>query len=58
MIPFWMRRISLRLSRNGRDFEEIAYRRGFINKEQLLKLAEPLMKTDYGKYIKEVAEGL
>ncbi|MDE6973539.1 MAG: glucose-1-phosphate thymidylyltransferase, partial [Lachnospiraceae bacterium] len=38
--------------------EEIAYRRGFINKEQLLKLAEPLMKTDYGKYIKEVAEGL
>ena len=48
----------MRLSRNGRDFEEIAYRRGFINKEQLLKLAEPLMKTDYGKYIKEVAEGL
>lgn len=38
--------------------EEIAYRRGFIDKEQLLKLAEPLMKTDYGKYIKEVAEGL
>lgn len=38
--------------------EEIAYRRGFIGREQLLKLAEPLMKTDYGKYIKEVAEGL
>lgn len=38
--------------------EEIAYKRGFINKEQLLKLAEPLMKTDYGKYMKEVAEGL
>lgn len=38
--------------------EEIAYKRGFINKEQLLKLAEPLMKTDYGKYLKEVAEGL
>lgn len=38
--------------------EEIAYKRGFISKEQLLKLAEPLMKTDYGKYMKEVAEGL
>ena len=38
--------------------EETAYKRGFIDKEQLLKLAEPLMKTDYGKYMKEVAEGL
>lgn len=38
--------------------EEIAYKRGFIDKEQLLKLAEPLMKTNYGQYLKEVAEGL
>ena len=38
--------------------EEIAYKRGFINKDQLLKLAEPLMKTDYGKYLVEVANGL
>jgi glucose-1-phosphate thymidylyltransferase len=38
--------------------EEIAYKRGFIDKEQLLRLAQPLMKTDYGKYLKEVAEGL
>ncbi len=38
--------------------EEIAYKRGFITKEQLLKLAEPLMKTDYGKYMIEVANGL
>ena len=38
--------------------EEIAYKRGFIDKEQLLKLAEPLLKTDYGKYLVEVAEGL
>ena len=38
--------------------EEIAYKRGFINREQLLTLAEQLMKTDYGKYMKEVAEGL
>ena len=38
--------------------EEIAYRRGFINKEQLLKLAEPLMKTHYGQYLVDVANGL
>ena len=38
--------------------EEIAYKRGFITKEQLLKLAEPLMKTDYGQYMVEVANGL
>ena len=38
--------------------EEIAYKRGFITKEQLLELAKPLMKTDYGKYLTEVANGL
>jgi len=38
--------------------EEIAYKRGFISQEQLLKLAEPLMKTAYGKYLVEVAKGL
>lgn len=38
--------------------EEIAYRNGFISKEQLLKLAEPLLKTDYGKYLVDIAEGL
>jgi len=38
--------------------EEIAYKRGFIDKQQLLDLAEPLMKTDYGKYLAEVANGL
>ncbi len=38
--------------------EEIAYKRGFITKEQLLKLAEPLMKTEYGNYLVEVANGL
>lgn len=38
--------------------EEIAYKRGFITKEQLLALAEPLLKTDYGKYMVEVANGL
>ena len=38
--------------------EEIAFRKGFIDKQQLLKLAEPLMKTNYGKYLVEVANGL
>lgn len=36
--------------------EEIAYRRGFIDKAQLLRLAQPLMKTDYGEYLQAVAE--
>jgi glucose-1-phosphate thymidylyltransferase len=36
--------------------EEIAYRRGFISKEQLVKLAEPLTKIEYGKYMLKVAE--
>jgi glucose-1-phosphate thymidylyltransferase len=35
--------------------EEIAYRKGYISKEQLLKLAEPLKKTDYGKYLIHLA---
>ncbi|MBR0058744.1 MAG: glucose-1-phosphate thymidylyltransferase RfbA [Methanobrevibacter sp.] len=31
--------------------EEIAYNKGYINDEQLLKTAEELKKTDYGKYL-------
>ena len=31
--------------------EEIAYRNGFISKEQLKKIAEPLVKSGYGKYL-------
>jgi len=31
--------------------EEIAYRLGYINDEQLLKLAEPLKKNPYGQYL-------
>ncbi|GAA0727112.1 glucose-1-phosphate thymidylyltransferase RfbA [Clostridium malenominatum] len=34
--------------------EEIAYRKGYINEEQLIKLAEPLLKTDYGKYLMNI----
>ncbi|MBE5909969.1 glucose-1-phosphate thymidylyltransferase RfbA [Pseudobutyrivibrio sp.] len=38
--------------------EEIAYKRGFIDRDQLLKLAEPLMKTAYGQYLVDIANGL
>lgn len=38
--------------------EEIAYKRGFIDRDQLIRLAQPLLKTDYGKYLMDIAEGL
>ncbi len=38
--------------------EEIAYRKGFIDRDQLLRLAEPLMKTAYGTYLVDIANGL
>ena len=38
--------------------EEIAYRRGFIDRDQLLELAQPLLKTAYGQYLVDVANGL
>lgn len=31
--------------------EEVAYRKGFINREKLIKLAEPLRKSGYGEYL-------
>ena len=36
--------------------EEISYKNGWINAEQLLQLAQKYMKTDYGKYLKDLAE--
>jgi len=36
--------------------EEIAYRKGYITKEQLIELGKKLEKTDYGKYLIEIAE--
>lgn len=36
--------------------EEIAFRKGFIDKRQLLKLAEPMLQTEYGEYLRMVAE--
>ena len=36
--------------------EEIAFRKGYIDKEQLLRLVQPLIKTDYGKHLAKCAK--
>lgn len=36
--------------------EEIAYRKGYITRDQLLKLAQPLLKTEYGQYLVKTAK--
>lgn len=36
--------------------EEVAYKNGFISKDQLIKLAEPLLKSGYGQYLMDIAE--
>lgn len=36
--------------------EEIAYRKGFINKEELYILTQPLIATEYGKYLRQICE--
>ncbi len=38
------------------SIEEIAYRKGFIDKEQLLELAKPLDNSGYGLYLRKIAE--
>ncbi|MPQ43530.1 glucose-1-phosphate thymidylyltransferase RfbA [Clostridium tarantellae] len=38
--------------------EEIAYRKGWICSESVIKLAKPLMKTGYGKYLMDIVEEL
>ena len=34
--------------------EEVAYKMGYIDKAQLLKLAEPLLKSGYGDYLQQL----
>jgi len=36
--------------------EEIAYKKGFIDKDQLRKIAEPLVKSGYGQYLLDIIE--
>jgi len=36
--------------------EEIAYNKGWITKEQVLEIAEPLSKNNYGQYLKELVQ--
>ncbi|QSE98415.1 glucose-1-phosphate thymidylyltransferase RfbA [Fulvivirga lutea] len=38
--------------------EEIAFNMGYITRDQLLKLAEPLLKNNYGQYLMAVSKGL
>ncbi len=39
------------------SIEEVAYHKGFIDKEQLRKLAEPLLKSGYGEYLLSIIDG-
>lgn len=36
--------------------EEVAYRMGYIDRQQLMKLATPLAKSGYGEYLKKLLE--
>jgi glucose-1-phosphate thymidylyltransferase len=36
--------------------EEMAYRKGYIDREQLKALAQPLLKSGYGKYLLNILE--
>lgn len=52
----FVRVIEKRQNRKIGCIEEVAYRMGFINKEQLLTLAERYAKSGYGQYIKLIAD--
>jgi len=52
----FVRVIEKRTGRKIACIEEVAYLHGFIDKKQLLKLAEKFGKNMYGKYIKEIAD--
>jgi len=52
----FVRVIQKRQGTNIGCIEEVAYRNGFITKNQLLKLAAELTKSGYGDYLKKVVE--
>jgi glucose-1-phosphate thymidylyltransferase len=52
----FVRVIQKRQGTNIGCIEEVAYRNGFITKDQLLKLAEELTKSGYGDYLRKVVE--
>ena len=37
------------------SLEEVAYSQGWIDKEKLLELSQPMLKTAYGKYLDKLA---
>jgi glucose-1-phosphate thymidylyltransferase len=38
--------------------EEIAYKKGWISREQVMELAKPMLKNGYGQYLMQLAETL
>lgn len=52
----YVKAIELRQGVQIACLEEYAFKNGWINKEQILKHAEKYKKTEYGKYLKRVAE--
>ena len=47
-----------RKQRGRRKFVPKSYQKGWITDEQLSKLADKYMKTDYGKYLKNLIKGV
>jgi glucose-1-phosphate thymidylyltransferase len=52
----FVRVIEKRQGTNIGCIEEVAYRNGFINKEQLLKMADEFAKSGYGEYLRKVVK--